>query len=114
MTDLRRDLHIPTALISLFFSCLSVGHASKAINTEIAALNFQNCKVVVSQLDTQPSTNDGVIIMVLGKMSNNNGPERKFAQTFFLASEEPGRYYVLNDLFRFLHDEVLSSQFHSI
>lgn len=38
-------------------------------------------------------------------MSNKGGPSHKFAQTFFLA-EQPNGYYVLNDVFRFLKEEV--------
>lgn len=38
-------------------------------------------------------------------MSNNGEPWRKFAQTFFLA-EQPNGYFVLNDIFRFLKEEV--------
>ncbi|KAK9712598.1 hypothetical protein K7432_007041 [Basidiobolus ranarum] len=45
------------------------------------------------------------MIQVLGEMSNKGGPSQKFAQTFFLA-EQPNGYFVLNDIFRFLKEEV--------
>ena len=47
----------------------------------------------------------GLIVQVLGEMCNNGGPWQKFSQTFFLA-EQPQGYYVLNDIFRFLKEDV--------
>lgn len=44
------------------------------------------------------------MIQVLGEMSNNGLPNRKFSQTFFLA-KQPNGYYVLNDIFRYLKDD---------
>jgi hypothetical protein len=51
------------------------------------------------------STNNGIIVQVLGEMSNQGTEARKFAQTFFLA-EQPKGYYVLNDIFRFLREDI--------
>ena len=48
---------------------------------------------------------NGLIVQVLGEMSNNGGTWQKFSQTFFLA-EQPDGYYVLNDIFRFLKEEI--------
>lgn len=67
-------------------------------------MGFQDCKVYVSNVDSQSSASGGIIIQVLGEMSNNSGPWRKFTQTFFLA-EQPNGYFVLNDIFRYLKDE---------
>lgn len=61
--------------------------------------------MLVTQVDSQLSVNDGILIHVLGEMCNQNGPSQKFSQTFFLATQ-PNGYYVLNDIFRFLKDEV--------
>jgi hypothetical protein len=58
----------------------------------------------VSNVDSQASANNGIVIQVLGEMSNNGLPHRKFSQTFFLA-EQPNGYYVLNDIFRYLKDD---------
>lgn len=55
-------------------------------------------------MDTQASANNGIIIQVIGEMSNHGDPWRKFVQTFFLA-EQPNGYFVLNDMFRFLKEE---------
>ena len=58
----------------------------------------------MSNVDSQASAAGGIIIQVLGEMSNNAGPWRKFAQTFFLA-EQPNGYFVLNDIFRYLKED---------
>lgn len=42
-------------------------------------------------------------------MSNDSGPWRKFAQTFFLA-EQPNGYFVLNDIFRFLKEDTVADE----
>lgn len=59
----------------------------------------------VSTVDSQASADGGIIIQVIGEMSNKGGNWRKFSQTFFLA-QQPNGYYVLNDIFRYLSDET--------
>lgn len=54
-------------------------------------------------MDSQVS-GDNIIIQVIGAMSNNYEPSRKFVQTFVLAAQSNG-YFVLNDIFRYLYDE---------
>ncbi len=73
------------------------------------SFDFNDCKVFVSNIDSQSSANGGIVIQVLGEMSNKEGPWRKFAQTFFLA-EQPNGYFVLNDIFRYLKDEEDTEQ----
>ncbi|PWN40916.1 hypothetical protein IE81DRAFT_304464, partial [Ceraceosorus guamensis] len=74
------------------------------IHNKISSLGFEDCKVYVSNVDSQSSISGGIVIQVLGELSNKKGPWRKFAQTFFLA-EQPNGYYVLNDIFRFLSED---------
>lgn len=74
------------------------------IQEKIGAQSFKDCKVRVSNVDAQASIGNGIVIQVLGEMSNNGLPNRKFSQTFFLA-EQPNGYYVLNDIFRYLKDD---------
>ncbi|KAG2234765.1 hypothetical protein INT48_000114 [Thamnidium elegans] len=75
------------------------------IRKKIEECHFEDCKVLVTQVDSQVSANNGILIQVLGEMCNQNGPSQKFSQTFFLAPQ-PNGYFVLNDIFRFLKDEV--------
>ncbi|RPA74707.1 NTF2-domain-containing protein [Ascobolus immersus RN42] len=65
---------------------------------------FNDCKVRVTNVDSQGSLNNSIIIQVIGEMSNDGNLNRKFSQSFFLA-EQPHGYYVHNDIFRFLNDE---------
>jgi hypothetical protein len=71
----------------------------------IQGLSFQDCRVVISNVDSQLSREEGVIVQVLGEMSNRGLPSQKFVQTFFLAKQPKG-YYILNDIFRFLREEL--------
>ncbi|KAF9975633.1 hypothetical protein BGZ73_000647 [Actinomortierella ambigua] len=67
-------------------------HGQQAIHSKILELDFQDCKVRVLNVDALSSHNGGIIIQVLGEMSNKSEPSRKFSQTFFLA-EQPKGYY---------------------
>ncbi|KAG0639629.1 hypothetical protein HOY80DRAFT_1000857 [Tuber brumale] len=83
---------------------LQLAHGRSAIQDKITSYEFKDCKVRVSNVDAQSSADDGIVIQVLGEMSNNGLPNRKFSQTFFLA-KQPNGYYVLNDIFRYLKDD---------
>ena len=74
------------------------------IHAKIMSLQLDDCKVYISNVDSQGSAEHGIIVQVIGEMSNANGPWRKFAQTFFLA-EQPNGYFVLNDICRYIKEE---------
>ncbi|KAG6332109.1 hypothetical protein ID866_6977 [Astraeus odoratus] len=74
------------------------------IHNKITSIGFDDCKVFIHSVDAQSSANGGIIIQVIGEMSNHGDPWKKFVQTFFLA-EQPNGYFVLNDIFRFLKEE---------
>ncbi|KAF7426099.1 hypothetical protein PC9H_008465 [Pleurotus ostreatus] len=76
------------------------------IHNKITSIGFQDCKVFIHSVDAQASANGGIIIQVIGEMSNRGEPWRKFVQTFFLA-EQPNGYFVLNDIFRFLKEDTV-------
>ncbi|TBU60409.1 hypothetical protein BD310DRAFT_331140 [Dichomitus squalens] len=77
---------------------------SQEIHSRITSIGFQDCKVFIHSVDAQSSANGGIIIQVIGEMSNKGEAWKKFVQTFFLA-EQPNGYFVLNDIFRFLKEE---------
>ena len=79
------------------------------IHNKITSIGFEDCKVFINSVDAQSSANGGIIIQVIGEMSNHGDPWRKFVQTFFLA-EQPNGYFVLNDIFRFLKEETLEGE----
>ena len=75
----------------------------KAIAERIKELDIQDCKVRVSNVDSQESFKN-IVVQVIGEMSNKSAPHRKFAQTFVLA-EQPNGYFVLNDIFRYIAED---------
>ncbi|KAG0096086.1 hypothetical protein BGZ93_005019 [Podila epicladia] len=81
------------------------GENVDAIHSKILDLDFEDCKVLVRNVDCQRSLDGSIIIQVLGELSNRGGPAQKFAQTFFLAVQPKG-FYVLNDIFRYLKDDI--------
>ncbi|KAG5939169.1 hypothetical protein E4U53_007861 [Claviceps sorghi] len=80
---------------------VSVGR--QQIQERIKALEFQDCKVRVSNVDTQASF-DNIVIQVIGETSNKGAEPKKFVQTFVLA-QQPSGYFVLNDILRYISDE---------
>ncbi|KAG1842827.1 hypothetical protein C8R48DRAFT_785937 [Suillus tomentosus] len=85
---------------------VKVCFGQQEIHNKITSLGFDNCKVYIHSVDAQSSANGGIIIQVIGEMSNHGDPWRKFVQIFFLA-EQPNSYFVLNDIFRFLKEETV-------
>jgi len=79
------------------------------------SLGFVNCRVVVTNLDCQPSLNGNILVQVIGQMSNSGESAKSFVQTFVLA-EQPTGYYLHNDIFRFLKEdsEVESTDFEPV
>lgn len=75
----------------------------RAINDKIRDLDFNDCKVRVTNVDSQASDSN-IVIQVIGELSNRGQPHRKFTQTFVLATQTNG-YFVLNDIFRYLVEE---------
>lgn len=75
---------------------------SKAIQERIKGLDFQDCKVRISNVDSQGS-GDCIVIQVIGETSNNGEEPKKFVQTFVLA-QQPSGYFVLNDILRYIED----------
>ncbi|TPX35625.1 hypothetical protein SeLEV6574_g08157, partial [Synchytrium endobioticum] len=71
-------------------------HGQQEVHQRIQELGLKDCQVKISNIDSQASSG-GVLLQVLGEMSNQGGPAHKFAQTFFSARQTNG-YYVLNDI----------------
>ncbi|KAI1478988.1 hypothetical protein K445DRAFT_9761 [Daldinia sp. EC12] len=80
---------------------VSVGRQN--IQERIKQLDFQDCKVRVSNVDSQASY-DNIVIQVIGETSNKAGDPKKFVQTFVLA-QQPSGYFVLNDILRYIDEE---------
>lgn len=80
----------------------------RAIADRISELQFQDCKVRVTNVDSQASDSN-IVIQVIGEISNKQQAHRKFTQTFVLATQTNG-YFVLNDIFRYLIEEEEEAQ----
>ncbi|UZP43849.1 hypothetical protein NXS19_011661 [Fusarium pseudograminearum] len=83
-------------------STVSVGR--QLIQERIKELDFQDCKVRVSNVDSQASF-ENIVIQVIGETSNKGAEPRKFVQTFVLA-QQPSGYFVLNDILRYIDEEA--------
>lgn len=53
--------------------------------------NFTNCHTKIRHVDAHATLNDGVVVQVMGLLSNNNQALRRFMQTFVLAPEVGSR-----------------------
>lgn len=58
------------------------------------SLQFNECHTKIRHVDAHATLNDGVVVQVLGELSNNGQPMRKFMQTFVLAPEVSTSAYV--------------------
>lgn len=65
-------------------------------------MDYQTIKVKVFHVDAQTSSHGGVIVLVIGDLMGKENLPKKFTQTFFLAPQKQGGYYVLNDIFRYV------------
>ncbi|KAJ8282131.1 hypothetical protein COCON_G00046500 [Conger conger] len=77
------------------------------IHKKVMALSFRECHTKIRHVDAHATLNEGVVVQVMGELSNNMQPMRKFMQTFVLAPEGTvaNKFYVHNDIFRY-QDEV--------
>ncbi|KAF1834459.1 NTF2-domain-containing protein [Decorospora gaudefroyi] len=75
----------------------------QAINDRIKELDFKDTKVRVTNVDSQGS-DANIVIQVIGEISSQGQPHKRFVQTFVLAEQTNG-YFVLNDIFRYLVEE---------
>nr|XP_039268040.1 ras GTPase-activating protein-binding protein 1-like [Styela clava] len=82
-----------------------------AIHKKITSLQFKECHTKVYQVDAHATISNGVVVQVIGELSNNRKPLRRFMQTFVLApqGDNPYKFYVHNDIFRY-EDEVYQDE----
>ncbi|KAJ7316371.1 hypothetical protein JRQ81_002533 [Phrynocephalus forsythii] len=82
-------------------------HGQSDIHKKVLSLNFKDCRTKIRHVDAHATLNDGVVVQVMGELSNNTQPMRRFMQTFVLAPEGSvaNKFYVHNDIFRY-QDEV--------
>ena len=65
------------------------GNGPESIRAAISSLNLKNTKVDLSNgyIDAQKSTNNGVVVVVVGQLSFPGGPAKPFVQSFLLSNQ---------------------------
>ena len=58
------------------------------IREHIRELKFEDCYTKVACLDAFLTIGNGIVVQVVGEISNNSAPLRRFAQTFVLGPQE--------------------------
>uniref|UniRef100_A0A8C5HZB9 NTF2 domain-containing protein n=1 Tax=Gouania willdenowi TaxID=441366 RepID=A0A8C5HZB9_GOUWI len=59
----------------------------KEIHKKVMSLQFSECCAEISHVNAHAMLSDGVMVQVLGELSNSGQPMRKFMQTFVLAPD---------------------------
>uniref|UniRef100_A0A8D0GBI3 Ras GTPase-activating protein-binding protein 1 n=1 Tax=Sphenodon punctatus TaxID=8508 RepID=A0A8D0GBI3_SPHPU len=77
-------------------------YGQSEIHRKVMSLNFKDCHTKICHVDAHATLNDGVVVQVMGLLSNNSQPVRRFMQTFVLAPEGSvaNKFYVHNDIFQ--------------
>ncbi|XP_061542621.1 ras GTPase-activating protein-binding protein 1 isoform X1 [Phycodurus eques] len=88
---------------------LEAVYGQSDIHKRVMALSFRDCHTKIRHVDAHATLNEGVVVQVMGELSNNMQPMRKFMQTFVLAPDGTvtNKFYVHNDVFRY-QDEVFA------
>ncbi|KAF8068515.1 hypothetical protein N665_1146s0009 [Sinapis alba] len=81
----------------------------KAINEQIMSFDYENSKIQILTADSQPSYKNGVVTLVTGLLTVKDGERMRFSQSFFLVPQK-GSYFVLNDVFRYVSDELVEPE----
>lgn len=74
----------------------------QGINDAIMSCTYKGCDAIVEAVHAQDSIMGSVIVVVTGTLTDKENFKRNFAQTFFLAPQETGGFYVRNDFLQFL------------
>ncbi|KAL1779153.1 ras GTPase-activating protein-binding 1 [Sigmodon hispidus] len=82
-------------------------YGQEEIHKKLMSQNFTNCHIKIYHVDGEATLNGGIVVQVMGTLSNNNQAERSFMQTFVLAPQGSvgNKFYVYNDIFRY-QDEI--------
>ncbi|KAL2144850.1 hypothetical protein VTI28DRAFT_8410 [Corynascus sepedonium] len=82
-----------------FESSQSLGAAS--ILEKLTNLPFQKIKHHISALDSQPTPNGGIIILVTGQLAvDEETNPLAYSQAFQLCQDPAGQWFVFNDIFK--------------
>ncbi|KAJ5239809.1 hypothetical protein N7468_004428 [Penicillium chermesinum] len=97
LTPLYRDNSMLT------FETSSVMGAT-AITEKLTTLPFQQVRHQLATLDAQPSSENGIIVLVTGALIvDEEQKPMNYTQLFKLQPDGAGSYFVLNDVFRLIY-----------
>lgn len=74
------------------------------IAERFSAMNLDSCHTKIRSVDAHKGLHGMVVVQVVGELSINGAQARRFVQTFVLAPRTERKYYVHNDIFRYLDD----------
>lgn len=82
--------------------------ASAMLQIHNLIMSLSYTEIEIKTAHSLESWNGGLLVMVSGSLRMKNfANRRKFVQTFFLAPQEKGGFFVLNDIFHFIEDELV-------
>ncbi|KAJ5924804.1 nuclear transport factor 2 [Penicillium verhagenii] len=78
-----------------------------AIMEKLTTLGFNQVRHEVATIDSQPTANGGVIVIAVGALiTDGEDRPQNFVQTWNLAPEGNGGYWIANDVFRLIFPAV--------
>uniref|UniRef100_A0A8C5GQA7 NTF2 domain-containing protein n=1 Tax=Gouania willdenowi TaxID=441366 RepID=A0A8C5GQA7_GOUWI len=85
-------------------------YEQEEIRKKIKSLQFSEFCTKIWHVDAHGTLSDGVVVQVLGELSNSGQPMRKFMQMFVLALDGSiaNTFYVHHNIFRY-EDEVFGN-----
>jgi hypothetical protein len=98
------NLYHPQACVT-FEEHKAMGH-DQIRNILTQKLTFQRIQHLVTKVDCQPVSGDGVSILVTGRLKTDDDPPHAYSQTFIIKHEN-GSFFITNDIFRLsIHDTM--------
>ncbi|KAK1259934.1 hypothetical protein QJS04_geneDACA023340 [Acorus gramineus] len=82
----------------------------QAIDKKITSMDYVEYRAEIKTVDAQESLDGGFLVLVTGQLTGKDEVRRSFTQSFFLAPQEKGGYFVLNDIFRYVEDPRTPAQ----
>ncbi|KAK1306662.1 hypothetical protein QJS10_CPA10g01518 [Acorus calamus] len=82
----------------------------QAIDKKITSMDYVEYRAEIKTVDAQESLDGGFLVLVTGQLTGKDEVRRSFTQSFFLAPQEKGGYFVLNDIFRYVEDPMTPAQ----
>jgi len=66
---------------------------------KLTSLSFQSIKHIVTQVDAQPTFDNGIVVSVLGQLKTDDDHPHTFNQIFII-KQEGTAFYIEHDIFR--------------